>query len=76
MASIYEALAGLSIVYRFHDNKLDMPPMEKDDYYWRNRITVKNRVVPELEVRGTSFLDLLPGSSNHDDANAVFSDMP
>jgi hypothetical protein len=34
---------GLSEVHRFHDDQLDMPLMDENDYCWRNRITFQDR---------------------------------
>jgi len=66
-------IAALSTVHRFHDDRLDMPLMDKNDYYWRNRIMVVHNKVPDLKVfiHYSCFF-----SSNHGDMIVVFSNVP
>jgi hypothetical protein len=40
---------GLSEVHRFHDDRLDMPLMDENDYCWRNRITIPD--IHPMQVR-------------------------
>jgi hypothetical protein len=35
--------AGSAPVYAFHDDRPDMPLMNEDDYYWRNRVEINGK---------------------------------
>jgi hypothetical protein len=51
---------ALSQVHRFHDNLLDMPIMDHDDYYWRSRVVLNDvRTGPQLKVIFNFFIHFI-----------------